>query len=222
MKDFLKRPQEGDSQEWTVMWGDMLSVLLTFFILLFGVSQMDQGKYSEIMTSIGEAFQGSNVEELGVLDNENDLIDIEIISQKIKETIAEMNLSDELDISIDGRGAVLYAPGEAFFASGESKISKRGKTFLSKISTFLRKVPYKISVEGHTDDVPVNSAKFSSNWELSSSRASSVVSYFIEEENINPMRLSASGYSKYKPLFPQVPANRAKNRRVEIIVLRAQ
>jgi chemotaxis protein MotB len=222
MKDFLKRPKEEDSQEWIVIWGDMFSVLLTFFILLFGVSQMDQAKYTEIMTSISDAFKGSNVEELGVLDNENDIMDIEILSQKIKESIAEMNLTDELDISIDNRGAVLYAPGETFFASGEAEISKRGKAFLKKISTFLRKVPYRISVEGHTDDVPIHSEKFASNWELSSARASSVVRYFIEEENINPSRLSASGYSKYRPLFPQVPANRAKNRRVEIIVLRAK
>ena len=68
MKDFLKRPEEGDAQEWVVMWGDMLSVLLTFFILLFGVSQMDQAKYTEIMTSIGDAFKGSHAEEVGVLE----------------------------------------------------------------------------------------------------------------------------------------------------------
>jgi chemotaxis protein MotB len=222
MKDFLKRTEEDNSEGWLVLWGDMLSVLLTFFILLFGVAQMDQGKYAEIMSAIGDSFRGSNEEDLGVLDNENDLIDLEILVKKMKEAIAELNLTDALDITIDSRGAVLYAPGEVFFISGEAEINDLGKTFLGKISSLIKRVPYMVRVEGHTDDVPIKTLKFPSNWELSSARASSVVRYFIEEANISPERFSASGFSKYRPLFPQVPANRSRNRRVEIIILRAQ
>ncbi|MBI3600596.1 MAG: OmpA family protein [Nitrospinae bacterium] len=93
------------------------------------------------------------------------------------------------------------------------------KYFLESVNEIVKDVPYKILVEGHTDDVPIKTERFPSNWELSSSRASSVVKYFIEK-GIAPQRLSAVGYAEFKPRFPKTPENRPKNRRVEIIILR--
>jgi chemotaxis protein MotB len=230
MRPFLtKSNRDDEGPTWIVIWGDMLAVILTFFILLVGISEIDTVKYSEIATELSDSLGGSLGGELGshgkdselaTLGIKTDLIDLNTLAKKIKEAIAEQNLEEALDITIDHRGAVLSAPGETFFKSGEADILEEGVLFLRKLSALLKTVPYNILVEGHTDDVPINTPRYPSNWELSTGRASSVVRFFIEEENIPPQRLSAAGYAEYKPRFPQIPENRAKNRRVEIIILR--
>ncbi|HUU49995.1 MAG TPA: OmpA family protein [Nitrospinota bacterium] len=230
MRPFLiKSNRDDEGATWIVIWGDMLAVILTFFILLVGISEIDTAKYSEIATELSDSLGGSLEGELGshgkdselaTLGIKTDLIDLNTLAKKIKEAIAEQNLEEALDITIDHRGAVLSAPGETFFKSGEADILGKGVLFLRKLSALLKTVPYNILVEGHTDDVPINTPRYPSNWELSTGRASSVVRFFIEEENIPPQRLSAAGYAEYKPRFPQIPENRAKNRRVEIIILR--
>lgn len=221
MKAYFKKKEEEQTEGWIIIWGDMLSVVLTFFILLFGVSQVDTGKYSEITASLMDSFGGSDMEQ-GIQTSglNKDLVDMNILVKKIKDAIAEQNLEDGLEISLDHRGAVLHAPGEVFFKSGEAEILDQGKVFLTKLSGLLKQVPYKILVEGHSDDVPINTPRFPSNWELSTGRASSVVRFLIEEAEIPPERLAAAGYSKYKPRFAPTPENRSRNRRVEIIMLR--
>ena len=224
-----KSNSDNEAPAWIVIWGDMLAVILTFFILLFGISEIDSVKYAEIATELSDSLGGSFEGELGSRGKESelaslgikdDLIDLNTLAKKIKEAIAEQNLEEALDITIDHRGVVLSAPGEVFFRSGEAEILEEGGLFLRKLSSLLKMVPYNILIEGHTDDVPINTPKYPSNWELSTGRAASVIRFFIEEENISPQRLSAAGYAEYKPRFPQIPENRAKNRRVEIIILR--
>ncbi|KXS40607.1 MAG: chemotaxis protein MotB, partial [Candidatus Frackibacter sp. T328-2] len=85
------------------------------------------------------------------------------------------------------------------------------------------KVPNQIMVEGHTDDLPINNSRFPSNWELSTARATNVVRHFIENNGIDPAKLSAAGYAKYKPIKPNTNAkNRSLNRRVDVIVLKKE
>ena len=89
-----------------------------------------------------------------------------------------------------------------------------------RVADIIKEVPNDVLVEGHTDNLPINTPEFPSNWELSTARATRVIRYFIENENIDPDRLSASGYSEYQPLRPNdTPENRAENRRVEIVLL---
>jgi len=109
--------------------------------------------------------------------------------------------------------------GDLLFAVGESDLSENAKASLQQIVEVVRHTPYMINVVGHTDNLPMRSNRFKSNWELSVARASSVARFFIDEMDMNPNQFVVSGYSSYRPIVPNTTAeNRAKNRRVEIII----
>jgi len=107
------------------------------------------------------------------------------------------------------------------FDLGESELKPFAIPVLHQVAGLLKDIPNAVVVEGHTDDRPIIGAKFRSNWELSAARAFSVIRYFIEEENIKPERLSALGYGEHRPLYPNdTEENRARNRRIEINIVR--
>ena len=109
------------------------------------------------------------------------------------------------------------------FGLGESELKPSAILVLHQVAVLLKDIPNAVLVEGHTDDKPISRGDFHSNWELSVARAFGVIRYFIEEENIPPQRLSAVGYGEYKPLYPNdTEENRAKNRRIEINIVRIQ
>ncbi len=115
---------------------------------------------------------------------------------------------------------MIYAGSNIAFESEETKLLEPTEIFLKNLSKILKKSSYKIIIEGHTDDVPFQSKKFPSNWELSANRAGAVVRYLINTGNISPSRLIPSGYAGFKPRFPPTPENRVKNQRIEIVILR--
>ena len=105
------------------------------------------------------------------------------------------------------------------FDFGKADINPGGLAFLDKMATLIHKIPHPVRVEGHTDNVPIHTARFPSNWELSIARAVSVVKYIAGSGKINPQRLSAVGYGETRPLVPNDSAvHRTRNRRVEIVI----
>ena len=108
---------------------------------------------------------------------------------------------------------------DLLFALGKSEVSAKAKDSLQKIARIVRLTPYMINVVGHTDNIPMQSYKFKSNWELSVARATTVTRFFIDEIGMDPAQFVVSGYASYRPIKPNTTAeNRAKNRRVEIII----
>lgn len=119
------------------------------------------------------------------------------------------------------KGVLITLESSILFGSGEARLSRAGEEALAPIVTMVRETPHSIRVDGHTDNVPIHTRRFASNWELSIARAVSVVKYFIKKGGISPERMSAAGYGDSKPLprHPNdTPENRRKNRRVEIIL----
>lgn len=109
--------------------------------------------------------------------------------------------------------------GDLFFETGQAELSTSAQESLKKITGVIKKTPYMINIVGHTDNIPMRSGRFSSNWELSVARASSVARFLIEELDMNPNQFVVSGYASYRPLKPNTDTrNRAANRRVEIII----
>ena len=109
--------------------------------------------------------------------------------------------------------------GDLLFSLGESELSREARASLQKVVSFIQHTPYMINVVGHTDNLPMRSSRFISNWELSVARASSVARFLIDEIHMAPNQFVVSGYSSYRPIVPNTTAeNRAKNRRVEIII----
>ncbi len=137
-----------------------------------------------------------------------------------KESLKSNNLSKfaAIDIVPDKTMRIILT-GDLLFALGESELSEDAKSLLQKVVGVLQHTPYMINVVGHTDNLPMHSDRFTSNWELSVARASTVARFLIEEIGMNPNQFVVSGYSSYRPIVPNTTAeNRARNRRVEIII----
>ena len=150
----------------------------------------------------------------------------ENLKGKLEEEIKKLSGNDALQKNIsvvtDERGIVIRIMDQAFFDEGKAELKDRAKQTLDSIAPVIGTISNPIRVEGHTDNTPIATAEFRSNWELSVRRATEVVRYFIEKHDLTPMRISAVGYSEYHPLAPNdTPENRSRNRRIEIIVAKS-
>lgn len=143
--------------------------------------------------------------------------------RKVAKYIEDNNLQERVNLDVDNRGLTIRFTGKLLFGLGEADIKPEATEILNQIANFIQTVPNQVTVEGHTDNLPINNSKFPTNWELSTARATNVIRYFIEKDDIDPSRLSAAGYSKYKPLHPNNnPQNRALNRRVDVVILKME
>jgi chemotaxis protein MotB len=164
--------------------------------------------------------QGKNqISGNGNTDAEN--MTIEGIKQKLDKFAADNGIQTKLISSIEERGLVISIQDTLLFESGSSDITPKAREILDKIINVLAAAPNYIKVEGHTDNLPINTARFPSNWELSVLRATNVV--HIMQEKISTDRLSATGYGEYRPIAKNdTDAGRAQNRRVDLVILRSK
>jgi len=198
---------------WIVTYADMMSLLLTFFILLLAMADFDPGKLDEVMRRMSEALGGAQS------TTQSEVAKMKEVYNELEKVVRDDNLTQDVELTSDTRGIVLYARGGIIFKPGKAEFLKDAKYFLNDVGRVLHSMPNKILVEGHTDDIPIKSRQFPSNWELSTARASAVIRYFIAKGGITPSRCEAVGYAQFKPRFPPIPENRARNRRVEIVLL---
>jgi len=146
---------------------------------------------------------------------------IEAIKQKLDQFALDNNIQARLVTSIEERGLVVSISDTLLFESGSADITPRAREILDKITNVLASAPNYIKVEGHTDNLPINTARFPSNWELSVLRATNVV--HIMKEKIPAQQLSAVGYGEYRPIASNdTEEGRAKNRRVDLVILRSK
>ena len=222
--------QSPGSPAWLTTYSDLVTLLLCFFVLLFSFSTVDAQKFKAIMSS----FQGGS----GVLDGgtvidppvpvdeeeevESDLMDLVEYLEEYAETLG---LGNKITIEIEERGIVVRFMDDVFFDSGSAKIKTESFEILKEVAELLNREEFvnrQIRVEGHTDSDPIlRSSKYPTNWELSSDRATNVLRYLVEIELMDGERVSSSNYSYYRPIVPNdTPENKAKNRRVDIIILK--
>ncbi len=233
-----KEEKAGGGNDYMTTYGDMMTLLLCFFVLLFAFSEIDSKKFQEIM----ESFQGSagvlsggrtlddsqfvNNSTLSdnITDNLKELAKLRALKESFEKHLEENKLENQITVEIDERGLLLRFDDNVLFDSGKAELKLQSKKTLRFISDLLKQEQFSdkfIRVEGHTDSDPIkNSRKFPTNWELSTIRAVNVARFFIEETNMVPEKLSVSGYSKYHPVAPNDNAhNKAKNRRVDIVIM---
>lgn len=224
-----KPAASGGSPEWMTTYGDMVTLLLCFFILLYSYSVIDVVKFQQIISSIQVTFLGergimeSSIDpsrgELVELQVDHKYQDVIVTYQAISEYLREEGLDEVIKVRIEERGVVLEIQDRILFDSGRAEIKPDAADLLVKVAGILERVPNQIIVEGHTDNVPINTPQYPSNWELSVDRAVRVVRYFSERHGINPKRFIASGYGEFHPLATnRTAAGRARNRRVNIVI----
>ncbi len=207
---------------WMVTFSDMVTLLLTFFVLMLSMANMDQVKFDKASDSLAGAF--------GVLASSRKTeaapprvvsyapIDDDFTSRvyrRIKTKINELKLNKKIELVKD-RGAVVLRVDEAvLFASGSSRLDPAADPILRKVAELVRPLPLNMKIEGHTD----NRGSEMANWELSVNRAVAVLRFFATQQLLPLNRLSATGYGSQKPLFPNnSDRERALNRRVEFVL----
>lgn len=232
----MKRKKKEDDHEnlerWLITYSDLITLLLAFFIMMYTFSKQDAQKYQEVSEQLKAIFSGGasilrtgrSLESKAVItlpSTTSSGTDIEKQLEKEVKSLADA-LDPEHRISVfrDERGIVIRVMDRAFFDEGRAMLKDTAKQALAKIAPIIEASDSPIRIEGHTDNVPIRTTEFGSNWELSVRRATEVVRHLIEKYNFPPERISASGYAEYRPVAPNDTAeNRALNRRIEIILL---
>ncbi|MBQ6574741.1 MAG: flagellar motor protein MotB [Lachnospiraceae bacterium] len=199
------------------------SSLLEGLLINNGVSQLSQ--LDEYMNTMGQAAQSDEEsDEFKEFDEKVSDVQAEMLKQneqlaeKIDEALAEQNLTGDIDVDFTSQYVELTLNGALLFDSGKADLKPEALPLMEKVGVILQKYAESvIEVEGHTDNVPISTAKFANNNELSSARALSVFDYLVENTNLNPSNIKHSGRGEYIPVADNgTPEGRAKNRRVEI------
>jgi chemotaxis protein MotB len=156
----------------------------------------------------------------GTLDGGPENGDLEQLETELKTVLASEIQRQEIAMRREPDGLVISLREVGFFDSGSAEMKSASQLAFDRIATMLRQREYRLRIEGHTDDVPIHTVRFSSNWELSTSRATEIVRLLIVRDGFAPNRLSAAGYAEYHPLAPNATAEgRGMNRRVDIVIL---
>lgn len=233
-----KHPEHVNMERWLISYADFITLLFILFIVLYSFSQIDLKKFKQVSASLAAEFGGGAggggnpvMEFPGQghgAPTEKSLSEIEDealsnIAQQVSAYAVEKGISSNISFRSDERGLYISITGTVLFPEAGANLTPQAKDFINIIFQRLKEMPNYILIEGHTDNRPlVNSREFPSNWELSSARSIRLIRYLIEEYKLDPERLSSAAYGEYKPLVPNdTPENMAKNRRVEIIILKS-
>jgi len=229
------------TDRWLVSYADLVTLLLAFFTTLYAASTVDATRLEPLSSSLRQAFPPSahagvaeapaSAAHVDVAAHGEPLLvppveilrgqsEMDVLRRVLDAALADAIAASRVEVSQDVRGLVISMPDEAAFPSGGTELAPMALAIVDRVAAAVREVPQAIRIEGHTDDVPIRTARYASNWELSTARAAAVVAYLIQRAGIEPARLSAAGYGEFHPRVANSSAeNRARNRRIEIVVL---
>lgn len=217
------RDEEGGN--WELSFADMMTLVLCFFILVVAVSEVDRAQYDQVADSLGEAM-GAKAPEKAKPDIPSEwrqkLKKLEDVRRDMQARVRTS--PDALSLEMRPDAVAVNLHGQVFFGLGSAELTATARDILDDLAPSILNLPYRVTVEGHTDDIPITSAQFPSNWELSASRASAVARFLIER-GFPASQVQVKGLADTHPLHPNrdvygnpIPANQAKNRRIVILV----
>ncbi len=235
-----RRPaQEEEGGSWMDTYGDMITLVLTFFVLLYSMSSMDSSKWQYIAEAFSKGkISDTQIQVVGEPDPENDptavyddtvpevneydeIVDFEDFFMYLKEVVTTNNLQDSVSVEMSNTGVYMRFRDNVFFAGDSDVLLDEGKYILDIISDGIRSVNeriHAIKVSGHTAGAANSEAN---EWTLSSGRATSVINYMLSLDACDPEKFSSAGYGKYRPVDTNdTEEGRRQNRRVEIVFIR--
>ena len=241
-KKHAKPHEEEAGEAWLLPYSDLMTLLLALFIALFAMSQTDASKMQALAQAFTAAFnmggpsffsgmgpstsmtsattQGQdNANSAYMQENEN----LREAQEKLEQYIKEHDLQDQVSTELSEEGLMIRLKEKALFASGSAALQGQANQIVPVIAALLSSLPERVTISGHTDNVPISTAQFPSNWELSSARAVSLMRGLMGvQPSLNPARFSALGYSEYRPIASNdTEEGRAQNRRVEVFIARS-
>jgi chemotaxis protein MotB len=236
-----KHEEHVNHERWLVSYADFITLLFAFFVTLYAISQVDAKKLGKLMESMQAAFDTKAFDpgspKLSLSDGRSKGVQqqtlVEPISPAVTATPAMQAIEARIRAKLprqtaggivrfhqEKRGLVISLTEAGFFEPGQSELRDSSLAVLDAVAEALRTVPFQLRIEGHTDNVPIKTARFPSNWELSTARATYVLSYIASHYDLAAPRLSLAGYGQYHPVASNDTAEgRASNRRVDLVIL---
>lgn len=222
-----RSPSDHENLErWLLTYADLITLLLAFFVVMYSMSRVDAKKFGKMAEALNGVLKGGDQ----IIKTETEprktghgllqLGNLKMIQKQIEERFKEINRQGEIQSELTERGLVVHIMESALFGEASADLKPRALEVLDLIAQKVSALPNHVRIEGHTDDRPINTVVYPSNWELSSARATAVVRYITGTHDIAPDRISALGYGEYRPIRPNNSIeNRAQNRRVDIVIL---
>ncbi|MBI5328528.1 MAG: OmpA family protein [Deltaproteobacteria bacterium] len=228
-----KQEEHENTDRWMVSYADFITLLFAFFIAMYALSTINEGKYKVVSESIAIAFDPSKsrTKDIAAIPELNEYTAKDIVTEmfkrtfssdykKIQSAVSELERDNKVFLSMERRGIVISLSEKVIFESGRADILQEAKSVIDEIAMLLKEMPNYIRIEGHTDNIPISTSQFPSNWELSSSRALNILRYMVDLHRLNPGKLSAIGYGEFRPVASNdTSEGRLKNRRVDIVIL---
>lgn len=232
------QPHGEDRDRWLISYADLITLLFAFFVVMYAISIVNEGKYKVLSDALGSAFGGnphtpqasSTLEPLplsGIIARKRaeaarrDRERMNTLARDLGASLAPLVEAGKVRVVQTARGVSVEISESVLFAQGQAALGEESRATLGVVAGLLKDDPHAIEVEGHTDNVPIANGLFPSNWELSAVRASSVVRLFIDN-GIAPGRLTAVGHGENRPVASNDgEAGRARNRRVAVTILAA-
>ncbi len=215
----------GGQDRWLLSYADFVTLLLAFFVTMYAVSKVDSSKLVPAASSIQMAFEGRRDHNVPMPEGGSVVPPVPVDPLVPVQQALRMNLDDalsagRLELIRDSRGLVVSLPESATFPPASTDVTDGARELIARVAAIVQASGHPMRIEGHTDNVPIRTSKFRSNWELSTARASTVIAFLIETLAYDPTQLSAAGYGEFHPRAPNDSAeNRARNRRVDIVIL---
>lgn len=227
MKKEKEEVKEPSAPFWMTTFSDMVTLMMVFFILILSYSTIELEKFKGAMSSMKGALgllpeMGSAVPNRSLNFHERMTpkhTNIEKTVGEFKEMVKASNLEKMVETEVSASGVHIRLGSKVLFAVGQARLKSKAFPILKEIAAIIRTENNEVYVEGHTDNVPIHTRQFPSNWELSSARAMSVIRFLHDVEGIDAKKLASVGHGEYRPLVPNTSAERrARNRRVEIFI----
>jgi len=233
--------EEHVDESWLIPYADILTLLLALFIVLFASAQVDQKKFEQIAQSLNAAFNGSPsvLEHMKASPDsspsqpttppstshawQQETAQLAQAKKMMDKYIEDNKLSGGLETALLDDGLMIRIKDNTLFSSGSAVLLPQSRVFAAEIAKLLVPLPQRVVVTGHTDNVPISTPEFPTNWDLSAKRALNFMKFILAQDaNLKPERFSSTGLGEYHPLVPNTDdVGRARNRRVEVMIQRA-
>ena len=236
-RKYLDQRQSDNHERWLVSYADFITLLFAFFVVMYALSSVSEGKYRVLSDSLVSAFGSKMIERVppaaqplppvlpprritkpsGLQDRQRE--QMRGIAHNILRVLDSLVRDGQVKVTQSNRGIAVEINASVLFASGQAQLRADSGRALQRVAQVLATSDQGIEVEGYSDDTPISTSQFPSNWELSSARASSVVRLFLDN-GVAAERLSAIGYGPNRPVMSNdTPEGRARNRRVTVMIL---
>jgi chemotaxis protein MotB len=216
--------EDGEKDRYLITYADLITLLLGLFIILYAASNIDVLKYEKMITAMGSVFGNEASGKIVPIQSEAKIFEIspyDKIKQDVNQLIKDNQYEANLRLEENERGITIHILEDIIFPSGSAELNTNSKLVLSKLAAIIAVLPNDIRIEGHTDNIPISSGLFRSNWHLSVARALNTAYFLIDSEKLSPDKVSIVGYAEYRPMESnETKEGRATNRRVDLVIIK--